>query len=151
MLKEFKEFAMKGSMVDMAVGIMLGSAFGALVNSLVNDVMMPPIGFLLQNVDFSDLFLVLKHGNPEGPYATLAEARSAGAVTWNYGLFISAFVKFLIITAVLFFIVKAINRLKREAESATPKERPCPFCQLSVNALATRCPHCTSALEPLTS
>ncbi|MEM4409130.1 MAG: large conductance mechanosensitive channel protein MscL [Candidatus Caldarchaeum sp.] len=151
MLKEFKEFAMKSSMVDMAVGIMLGSAFGALVNSLVNDVMMPPIGFLLQNVDFSDLFLVLKQGNPPGPYATLAEARTAGAVTWNYGLFISAMVKFLIITAVLFFMVKALNRIKREAAASEPKERPCPFCQLAVKPTATRCPHCTSILEPLTT
>jgi large conductance mechanosensitive channel len=120
-----------------------------LVNSLVNDVMMPPIGVIVQNVDFSDLFLVLKHGNPPGPYATLEAARSAGAVTWNYGLFLSALMKFVIITVVLFFIVKTINRLKREAAAAVPKERPCPFCQLSVNALATRCPHCTSTLEPL--
>lgn len=121
MLKEFKEFAVKGNMLDMAVGIVIGAAFSAIVSSMVDDIIMPPIGLILGNVDFSELFLVLKQGAPEGPYATVGAAKAAGAVTWNLGLFINAVVKFVIVAFALFIVVKGINRLRRE-EKAKPAE-----------------------------
>ncbi|MEH0073824.1 large conductance mechanosensitive channel protein MscL [Pannonibacter sp. Pt2] len=121
MLKEFKEFAVKGNMLDMAVGIVIGAAFSAIVSSMVDDIIMPPIGLILGNVDFSELFLVLKQGAPEGPYATVDAAKAAGAVTWNLGLFINAVVKFVIVAFALFIVVKGINRLRRE-EKAKPAE-----------------------------
>ena len=118
MFKEFKEFAVKGNMIDMAVGIVIGAAFGAIVSSLVDDIIMPPIGTMLGGFDFSDLFAVLKDGSPGGPYTTVAAAKEAGAVTWNVGLFINAIIKFLIISFALFVVVKGINRLRREEEEA---------------------------------
>ncbi len=120
MLKEFKEFAIKGNVVDMAVGIIIGAAFGTIVQSLVNDVIMPPIGLALGNVDFSNLFVVLKEGVPPGPYAALADAQTAGAVTINYGLFINTVISFVIVAFAVFILVKNINRLKREQEEAPP-------------------------------
>ncbi len=125
MLKEFREFAVKGNMIDMAVGIVIGAAFSGIVSSLVDDVIMPPIGLLLGNVDFSELFVVLKQGVPPGPYATVDLAKTAGAVTWNLGLFVNALVKFLIIAFSLFIVVKGINRLRQKpapkpAAPATP-------------------------------
>ena len=121
MLKEFKEFAIKGNMLDMAVGIVIGAAFSAIVSSLVDDIIMPPIGLILGNVDFSELFLVLKQGMPEGPYPTVDAAKAAGAVTWNLGLFVNAMVKFTIVAFALFIVVKGVNRLRRE-EKAKPAE-----------------------------
>ena len=120
MLKEFREFAIKGNVVDMAVGIIIGAAFGTIVQSLVNDVIMPPIGLVLGNVDFSNLFVVLKQGVPPGPYAALVDARTAGAVTINYGAFINTVVSFLIVAFAVFILVKNINRLKRQQEEAPP-------------------------------
>ncbi|MFN4009444.1 MAG: large-conductance mechanosensitive channel protein MscL [Pannonibacter sp.] len=117
MLKEFKEFAIKGNMLDMAIGIVIGAAFSAIVSSMVDDIIMPPIGLILGNVDFSELFLVLKEGAVQGPYATVDAAKSAGAVTWNLGLFINAVVKFTIVAFALFIVVKGVNRLRREDEA----------------------------------
>lgn len=119
-LKEFREFAIKGNVVDMAVGIIIGAAFGTIVQSLVNDVIMPPIGLVLGNVDFSNLFVVLKQGTPPGPYAALVDAQTAGAVTINYGAFINTVVSFLIVAFAVFILVKNINRLKRQQEEAPP-------------------------------
>lgn len=120
MFKEFREFAIKGNVVDMAVGIIIGAAFGTIVQSLVNDVIMPPIGLALGNVDFSNLFVVLKQGVPPGPYAALADAQTAGAVTINYGLFINTVISFVIVAFAVFILVKNINRLKRQQEEAPP-------------------------------
>lgn len=149
MLKEFKEFAMKGNMVDMAVGIVIGAAFGAIIASLVADVLMPPLGLLLGNVDFSNLFLVLKEGTSPGPFATVAAAKEAGAVTLNYGLFVNTIVNFLIIALAIFFVVRAINRAKRQevAPPAAPTTKDCPYCLSAVPIKATRCGHCTSELK----
>ncbi len=149
MLKEFKEFAMKGNMVDMAVGIIIGAAFGAIIGSLVADVLMPPLGLLLGNVDFSNLFLVLREGKAPGPFATVAAAKEAGAVTLNYGLFVNTIVNFLIIAFAIFFVVRSINRLKRqeEAPAAAPTTKDCPYCLSPVPIKATRCGHCTSELK----
>jgi len=148
MLKEFKEFAMRGNVVDMAVGIIIGGAFGTIVKSLVSDVMMPPIGLLLGGVDFSDLFLTLKEGTTAGPYATLAIAQAAGAVTISYGLFLNAVISFLIVAFAVFLLIKAINRLQREKEApaAAPTTKECPYCLSSIAIKAIRCPNCTSEL-----
>lgn len=118
MLKEFKEFAVKGNMLDMAIGIVIGAAFSAIVSSMVDDIIMPPIGLLLGNVDFSEIFVVLKSGTPEGHYSTVQAAKDAGAVTWNLGLFINAVIKFVIVAFALFMVVKVVNRLRREKEKA---------------------------------
>ncbi|MGE5789430.1 MAG: large-conductance mechanosensitive channel protein MscL [Syntrophaceae bacterium] len=148
MIKEFKEFAMRGNVVDMAVGIIIGAAFGAIVKSLVDDVLMPVIGLLLGNVDFANFFFVLKAGKVPGPYATLAEAKAASAVVLSYGLFINAIVTFLIVAFAVFLLVKQINALKRkEAPPAAPTTKDCPFCLSTVPLKATRCPHCTSELK----
>jgi large conductance mechanosensitive channel len=148
MWKEFREFALRGNVVDMAVGIVIGAAFGTIVTSLVNDVLMPPIGLLLGGVDFSNLFIVLKYGAPAVPYATLADAEAAGAVTINYGLFFNAIISFLIVALAIFLIIRALNRAKREeeqvAEEVTTKE--CPYCRSAVALEATRCAYCTSDL-----
>ena len=117
MLKEFKEFAMQGNMLDMAVGIVLGAGFSGIVNSLVNDILMPPIGLLLGNADFTQLFMVMKAGTPGGPYATLAAAQEAGAVTLNYGLFVNALVNFSILAFALFMVVRAVNRMRGAEEN----------------------------------
>jgi len=149
MFKEFREFAVKGNVVDMAVGIIIGAAFGAIVKSLVDDVVMPPVGLILGNVDFSNLYWLLKDGAAAGPYASLAEAKKAGAVTLNYGLFANAVVSFLIVTFAVFLLVRGINRLRREQESAPaaePATKECPYCCSAVPLKATRCPHCTSEL-----
>jgi len=149
MFKEFKEFAMRGNVVDMAVGIIIGGAFGTIVKSLVADVLMPPLGLLLGGVDFSDLFVTLKQGTSAGPYATLAAAKNAGAVTLSYGLFINSVISFLIVAFAVFLLIKALNQLQRRKDEppaeATTKE--CPYCLSSISIKATRCPHCTSALE----
>jgi large conductance mechanosensitive channel len=149
MIKEFREFAVKGNVVDMAVGIIIGAAFGTIVQSVVNDIIMPPIGLLLGNVDFSSLFVVLREGAAAGPYATPALAKAAGAVTLNYGLFINTIISFLIVAFAVFMLIRAINRLKREqpAPAAAPTTKECPFCYSSVPIKAVRCPHCTSELK----
>ncbi len=125
MFKEFKAFAMRGNVVDLAVGIIIGAAFGTIVSSFVNDVIMPPIGLLLGNVDFSNLFIILKEGNPLGPYASLAVAKQAGAVSLNVGVFINAIINFVIVAFAIFMVVKAMNRMKRE-EAAAPAAPPAP-------------------------
>ncbi len=149
MFKEFKEFAMRGNVVDMAVGIIIGAAFGTIVKSLVADIIMPPIGLLLGNVDFTNLFVVLKSGaEAAGPYASLADAQAAGAVTMNYGVFINTIISFLIVAFAVFIIIRQINKLKRaqEAPPAEPTTKDCPHCMSSISIKATRCPQCTSEL-----
>jgi len=149
MMKEFREFAVKGNVVDMAVGIIIGAAFGTIVKSLVDDVIMPPIGLLLGNVDFSNLFVVLKEGATAGPFATVALAKAAGAVTLNYGMFINTVISFLIVAFAVFMLVKNINRLKREKEvapAAAPTTKECPNCFSTIHIKAVRCPNCTSNL-----
>ena len=148
MLKDFKEFAMRGNVVDMAVGIIIGAAFGTIVKSLVADVIMPPIGLLLGNVDFSNLFIVLKQGAVAGPFATLAEAQKAGAVTLNYGVFANTIISFIIVAFAVFLLIRGLNKMKRE-EEAPPEEpttKECPHCLSTVPIKATRCAHCTSEL-----
>ncbi len=148
MFKEFKEFAMRGNVVDMAVGIIIGAAFGSIVSSLVADVIMPPIGMLLGKVDFSNLFAVLKEGAAAGPYASLAAAKAAGAVTINYGVFVNAVINFLIVALAVFFLVRGLNRLKRKNEApAEVTTRECPQCLSTIPLKARRCSHCTSQLE----
>ncbi len=147
MFKEFKEFIMRGNVVDMAVGIIIGAAFGVIVTSLVSDIIMPPIGLGLNDVDFANLFVVLKEGDPLGPYAALADAKAAGAVTINYGVFIMAIISFLIVAFFVFLIVRYINRIRRESE--TPKEvttKECPYCLSQIPIAAKRCAYCTSEL-----
>ena len=145
MLKEFKEFAMRGNVVDMAVGIIIGAAFGKIVTSLVNDVIMPPIGKLLGGVDFSNLFVDLSGGN----YASLTAAQEAGAATLNYGVFLNTILDFAIVAFALFIVIKQMNRLKREepAPAPAPTTRDCPHCLSKVPLKATKCAHCTSALQ----
>ncbi len=150
MFKEFKEFAMKGSVLDMAVGIIIGAAFGTLVASFVSDVLMPPLGLLLGNVDFSNLYVVLHGGGVPGPYASLAQARAAGAVTLNYGVFVDKVIAFLIVAFALFLIVRSMNRLKRRAEApaaVAPATKECPYCCTTVAIKAVRCPNCTSEIK----
>jgi large conductance mechanosensitive channel len=141
MLKEFKEFAMRGNVVDMAVGIIIGAAFGTIVNSLVQDVIMPPIGMLLGNIDFSNLFLVLKDGKVAGPYATVAVAKAAGAVSIN--------ISFVLVAFAVFLLVKTVNKLKRQKEAlpAVPTTKECTYCLSTIPNKATRCPNCTSELK----
>jgi large conductance mechanosensitive channel len=149
-LKDFKAFIMKGNVVDMAVGIIIGVAFGAIVSSAVKDVIMPPIGLALGKVDFSNLFVMLQPGKVPGPYPSLAEAQAAGAVTINCGLFINTIINFLIIALVVFFfIVRPIARMqapKKVAAPAVPTAKECPFCYTNIPIKATRCPNCTSPL-----
>ncbi len=149
MLKEFKEFAMRGNAVDMAVGIIIGAAFGSIVKSLVSDIIMPPIGLLLGNVDFASLFIVLKEGAVAGPYATLADAQKAGAVTVNYGFFVNTIVSFLMVAFAVFILVLHINKLRRQekAPPAVPTTKECPYCLSVIPIKAVRCPHCTSELK----
>jgi large conductance mechanosensitive channel len=148
MLKEFKEFAMRGNVLDLAVGIIIGGAFGTIVKSLVDDVIMPPIGLALGNVDFADLFLMLKAGaNAAPPYATLAEAKAAGAVTINYGVFFNSVITFLIIAFAVFLLVRAANRLRPLETPAAPTTKDCPYCRMAIPVGATRCPECTSELR----
>jgi large conductance mechanosensitive channel len=144
MLKEFKNFIMRGNVIDLAIGIIIGVAFSAIVNSFVNDIIMPPIGLGLGKVDFSNLFAVLKQGSTPGPYLSLAAAKAAGAVTLNYGFFINTIISFLIISLVLFFIIKAMNKFKKKDAVSV---KSCPFCCSAINVKATRCPNCTSELD----
>ena len=143
MFKDFRDFAVKGNAIDLAIGLVIGVAFGAIVTSLVNDVIMPPIGVLLGKVDFSNLFIVLKEGSQPGPYATPAIAKAAAATTLNYGAFINTIITFVIVAFVVFLLVKVINRA-RKADEVTTKD--CPFCATSIPLAANRCPACTSEL-----
>jgi large conductance mechanosensitive channel len=148
-IKEFKEFALRGSVLDMAVGIIIGAAFGAIVSSLVSDVLMPPFGLLLGRVDFSNLYAVLAAGKVTGPYASLAAAQQAGAVTLNYGLFINRIISFVIVAFALFLMIRSMNRMKRKADvvPAEPTTKECPFCFTQIPIKAVRCPHCTTELK----
>ena len=148
MLEEFKKFAMRGNVVDMAVGIIIGGAFGTIVKSLVADVIMPPIGLLLGGVDFTDLFMTLQEGATAGPYATLAAAQEAGAVTISYGVFFNSVISFLIVAFAVFLLIRSINKLQaeEEEEAEEPTEKDCPYCVTSIAIKATRCPNCTSEL-----
>lgn len=150
MMKEFKEFAVKGNVIDMAVGIVIGAAFGLIVKSFVADVIMPPIGMLLGNVDFSNLFFILKDGAAGlGAYATLADAHAAGAVTLNYGQFINTIVSFLIVAFAIFIVIKNVNKMKKEepAPAAVPTTKECPHCYSTIHIKAQKCPNCTSSLQ----
>ena len=151
MLKEFKNFALRGNVMDMAVGIIIGASFSSIVNSLVNDILMPPFGWLLGGVDFENFYLTVKAGTPAGPYLSLADAQASGAVTVNYGLFINAIIIFLIVAVAMFLLIRAINRLQEgkteEDQEATPTTSECPFCFTAIPLQATRCPHCTSQLK----
>lgn len=143
MLKEFKEFVMRGNVVDMAVGIVIGAAFGKIVTSFVSDVLMPPIGLLMGKMDFSNLFIDLSGAG----YATLAEAKKAGAATINYGLFFNTLLDFIIIAFAIFLLIRQINRLKRAPAPAAPDTKECPFCLSTIPLKAVRCPNCTSELK----
>ena len=149
LLSEFKAFILQGNVIDLAIGIIIGSAFGTLVNSVVDNLLMPPLGLLLGNVNFQDLFIVLKQGTsvlPEG--ATLAMAKEVGAVTLNYGQLITDIISFILLGLGVFLIIKAIRSLEeKQEESEEPNEKDCPFCQKAIPIKATRCPFCTSSLE----
>ena len=151
MWKEFKEFAVKGNVIDMAVGIIIGAAFGTIVRSLVDDLIMPPIGMLIGNVDFTGLFIVLKDGAQAAPpYNNLAAAKAAGAVTINYGNFINTAVSFLIVAFSVFMLIKGLNQLKRKSEEIPPEApttKDCPYCFSKIPVKATRCPACTSEMK----
>jgi large conductance mechanosensitive channel len=149
MLKEFKEFAMKGNVLDMAIGIIIGAAFGRIVSSFVSDVMMPPIGLVMGKVDFSNLFINLSGGS----YATLAEAKAAGAPTLNYGIFLNTVLDFLIVAFVIFLMIRQINKMraKQEAPAAAPTTKECPYCATAIPIKANRCPQCTSQLQTVSS
>lgn len=148
MFKEFKDFAMRGNVIDMAVGIIIGASFGAIIKSLVADILMPPIGLLLGDVDFANLFIVMREGVSPGPYLSLALAQEAGAVTLNYGLFINTIISFLIVAFLVFLLIRSINRLKKEEEAAPaePTTKECLYCMTTIPVKAVRCPHCTSEL-----
>ena len=150
MLKEFKEFVMRGNVVDMAVGIIIGAAFGTIIKSLVSDVIMPPIGLLFGYIDFSNLFIVLRQGAKEaGPYGSLAAAKAAGAVSINYGFFINTVISFVIVAFAVFLLIRGVNKMKRQAETppAVPTTKECPYCLSTIPIKATRCGHCTSELK----
>ena len=144
MWKDLKAFIMRGSVIDLAVAVIIGGAFGKIISSLVNDIIMPPIGLLLGNVDFTSLYINLSGGS----YDSLAAAKDAGAATLNYGVFINTVLEFLIIAVVIFFVVRGINRLQKkpEAPPPPPTTKDCPFCFSKIDLKATRCPHCTSQL-----
>lgn len=149
MLEEYKKFAIRGSVVDMAVGIIIGAAFNGVVQSLVADLLTPPLGLLMGNVDFTNIFVVLQEGTPPSPYATLDAAKAAGAVTLNLGVFVNSAVSFLIVSFAVFLLVRYINRLREPGaapEPPVPTVKKCPFCISDIPAEATRCPHCTSDL-----
>jgi large conductance mechanosensitive channel len=146
-IKDFKAFIMRGNVVDLAVGVIIGASFGSIVKSLVDDMVMPPIGLVTGGVDFSNKFIVLKQGaKAAAPYASLAEAKAAGAVTVNYGLFVNQAVTFLIVAACVFVMVRMIARLQGPPPVAAPATRACPFCATQIPVAAKRCPHCTSQL-----
>ncbi|GKX65376.1 large conductance mechanosensitive channel protein MscL [Inconstantimicrobium mannanitabidum] len=143
MIKEFKEFAMKGNIVDLAVGVIIGGAFGKIVSSLVNDIIMPIVGLLLGKVDFSNLFVALGRGN----YRTIDEAKKAGVGTLNYGLFINNIIDFIIVAFSIFIVIKQINRFSRKKEEKVIDKKNCKYCYTEIPIKATRCPHCTSELD----
>jgi large conductance mechanosensitive channel len=143
MFKEFKEFAMKGNVLDMAVGIIIGAAFGKIISSFVSDILMPPLGLLLGNMDFSNLFINLSGQH----FPTIAAAKEAGAATLNYGIFINTVIDFLIVAFAIFLVIKQMNRLKRQPAPAPPNTKDCPFCATAIPIPAKRCPHCTSQLN----
>jgi large conductance mechanosensitive channel len=149
MFKEFRTFILRGNVIDLAVGVIIGGVFNRVIQSLVNDILMPPIGLLLGRVDFANLFLLLKGGDPTGPYATLADAQAAGAVVISYGMFINTVIALIITGFAVFLVVRGINRLQRQKEAppAEPTTKTCPYCQTTIPIGATRCPHCTSELE----
>ena len=149
MFKEFLEFLKRGSLIDMAIGIAVGTAFATIAGSLVDDIIMPPVGLLLGNVEFDDLFILLRQGSPAGPYLTLEAAKEAGAVTIAYGNFINNVLAFLVIAAVFFMILRSLNRVRRAepGQSAEVRTRACPFCVTTIPLQATRCPACTSQLR----
>lgn len=149
MFKEFSEFLKRGSLIDMAIGIAVGTAFATIAKSLVDDIIMPPVGLALGNVEFDDLFLLLRQGDPVGPYTTLEAAREAGAVTIAYGNFINNVLAFLVIAAVFFMILRSLNQLRREepGQPAEARTKQCPYCVTTVAMHATRCPACTSQLS----
>ena len=151
MLKEFKDFVLRGNVVDMAIGIIIGAAFGTIISSLVSDVIMPPIGLLLGGVDFSNLFIVLKQGMTAGPFVSIADAHAAGAVTLNYGVFINTIISFIIIAFAIFMMIRGLNKMKRaeEARPVEPDTKDCPRCFTVIPIKATRCPHCTSELSAI--
>jgi large conductance mechanosensitive channel len=147
MLKEFKEFIMRGNVIDMAVGIIIGAAFGTIIKSLVDDVIMPPIGLLLGNVDFSNLFIVIREGKVAGAFDTLAAAKAAGAVTINYGVFINTIISFLIVAFAVFMLIRSVNKLKREAPPPEADTKECPYCLSVIPLKASRCAHCTAEIK----
>jgi large conductance mechanosensitive channel len=148
LLKEYKEFAIKGNMVDMAVGIVIGAAFGTIISSLVADIIMPPIGLLLGKVDFANLFIILKEGRIPGPYSSLAVAKAAGAVTLNIGVFINTVISFLIIGFSVFFVVRFVNKHRHEeAPPPAAATKDCPYCFSAIPVKATRCAYCTAELK----
>ncbi len=148
MLKEFKEFAMRGNVIDLAIGVVIGAAFGKIVTSFVNDILMPPIGLLLGKVKFTDLYIVLRGSVPEGTALEVAKTME-GVITWNYGAFLSTIIDFILIAFAIFLLVKAINNMKRQPAPAAPAPattKECIFCHSTVHIKATRCPNCTSQL-----
>ena len=148
MLKEFRTFIMRGNVLDLAIAVVIGAAFGGVVKSMVDDVIMPPIGLAVGRVDFSNLYVLLQDGaKAAGPYASLAEAKEAGAVTLNYGMFLNSIIGFLIIALAVFAIVKVANRVSRIPEPPPPNTKECPFCRNAIPLAATRCGHCTSQLD----
>lgn len=154
MLQEYKTFAIRGNVVDMAVGIIIGAAFNGVIQSLVKDILMPPLGLVVGNVDFSTAFFVLREGTPGGPYGTIEAAQSAGAVTVNVGVFANSVISFLIVSFAVFLLVRYINRLREPEtapEPAAPALKKCPYCVSDISTAATRCPHCTSELEDQTA
>lgn len=149
MLKEFKEFAIKGNAVDMAVGIIIGAAFGSIITSLVKDIIMPPISLMTGGLDWSNKFVILRDA-PGGSavFTTAADAAKAGAITWNYGAFVTLIVNFLIVAFCIFLLVRAINNMRKPG-AAEPVSKECPFCSMTIPIKATRCPHCTSEMSGL--
>ena len=151
MMKEFRDFAMRGNVVDMAVGIIIGAAFGTIVNSLVKDVIMPPIGLALGKVDFANLFVVLKEGATPAPYGSVAQAASAGAVSVNYGMFINTIINFVIVAFAVFMLIRMVNKAKAQVEAPAPAAAPttkaCPYCLSEIPIKATKCAHCTSEVR----
>jgi large conductance mechanosensitive channel len=147
MWKEFKEFAVKGNALDLAVGVIIGAAFGLVVGSLVKDIIMPPIGLVTGGLDFSNMFVVLKQAPNGVAFATPADAAKVGAITWNYGNFITVLINFLIVAFAIFLVVRAVNRMKRPAPAGAPVSKDCPACAMTIPIKALRCPHCTTELS----
>jgi large conductance mechanosensitive channel len=147
MLKEFETFAMRGNVMDMAVGVILGAAFGKIVDSLVKDVLMPPLGFVLGRVDFSNLFITIKQGSVAGPYASLSAAQAVGAVTINYGTFLNNIISFIIMAFAIFLMIKFVNSLKSKEAPSPVTIKECPFCFSQINLKAVKCPDCTADLK----